>query len=115
MRRLRAERGQSSVELVALLPLTLVLGLAILALLSARSAAGQAAAAAQAGAMAVLQDADPAAAARAALPAGARKHATIHVHGRRISVTVRPATEPGILRGRLTSTASADAGPEPRR
>ena len=115
MRRLGAEHGQSSVELVALIPLTLVLGFAILALLSARAAAGQAAAAAQAGAMAVLQDADPTAAARAALPAAARNHATISVRGRRVSVTVRPASEPPILAGTLTSTASADAGPEPRR
>jgi hypothetical protein len=115
MRRLGAEHGQSSVELIALLPLTLVLGLAILALLSARSAAGEAAAAAQAGAMAALQDADPTAAARAALPGEARKRATIRVYGRRISVTVRPAHEPGILAGALTATASADAGPEPGR
>jgi hypothetical protein len=114
MRRLQREHGQSSVELIALLPLTLVLALGVFALLSARSAAGQAAAAAQAGAMAVLQDGDPAAAARAALPSGARERATIRVDRRRISVTVRPAAEPGILRGTLSATASADAGPEPR-
>jgi hypothetical protein len=115
MRRLATERGQSSIELLALLPLTLVLALGVFALLSARSASGQAAAAAQAGAMAVLQEADPAAAARAALPSGARTRATIRVRGRRLSVTVRPPAEPGILRGALSATASADAGPEPGR
>ena len=63
---LRGERGQSSIELVALLPLTLAVGLAVMALLAARSAAGEAAAAAQAGAMALIQDADADAAPRPA-------------------------------------------------
>ena len=87
---LRAERGQSSVELMALLPLTLIVGLAVLALLASRAAGGQAAAAAQAGAMALIQDADPAAAARAALPPPSRERATVRVRGRAITVTVRP-------------------------
>ncbi len=65
---MRSERGQSSVELVALLPLTLLIGLAVMAVLGIRSAAGEAAAAAQAGAMALIQDADGEQAARAALP-----------------------------------------------
>jgi hypothetical protein len=112
---LRAEHGQSSVELVALLPLTLVIGVAITTLLAARSAAGEAAAAAQAGAMALIQDADAAAAARAALSASARGRAEIDVHGRRITVSVRPATQPPFLASTLTSTASADAGPVPSR
>ena len=56
----RAERGQASVELVALLPLTLIAGIAIMAVLAARAAAGDAAAAAQAGAMALIQDGEPA-------------------------------------------------------
>jgi hypothetical protein len=110
----RAEHGQSSVELVALLPLTFVVGVAIMALLAARSASGEAAAAAQAGAMALIQDADPTAAARAALPAPSRHRSEINVHGRRITVTVRPATQPRFLGGALAATTSADAGPEPR-
>ena len=72
-RPLRGERGQSSIELVALLPLTLAVGLAVMALLAARSAAGEAAAAAQAGAMALIQDAD--AARRGPRVAGAVRHA----------------------------------------
>jgi hypothetical protein len=111
--RVRAERGQSSVELVALLPLALVVGIAIMGLLAARSAAGEAAAAAQAGAMALIQDADAAAAARAALPAPARRRAEIRVRGRRVTVTVRPAAQPPFLARALASTASATAGPEP--
>jgi hypothetical protein len=109
----RAEHGQSSIELVALLPLTLIIGVAIMSLLAARSAAGEAAAAAQAGAMALIQDADASEAARAALPAPARHRAEIRVHGRRITVTVRPATQPPFLARTLASTATADAGPEP--
>jgi hypothetical protein len=111
---LRAEAGQSSVELVALLPLALLVGLAILTLLAARSASGQAAAAAQAGAMALLQDAEPRAAARAALPPDVRPRATIRVQAREVTVTVEPATRVAFLADALTATASADAGPAPR-
>jgi uncharacterized protein (UPF0333 family) len=114
MRRLRSARGQASVELVALLPLALVGGIAIMSLLAARSAAGQAAAAAQAGAMALIQDADAEAAARAALPAAARDRSEITLRGRRIEVTVRPPARLPFLDRALASTAAADAGPEPR-
>jgi hypothetical protein len=107
------QRGQASVELVALLPLALIVGMAILAILAARSASGQAAAAAQAGAMALIQDADAAPAARAALPASARRAATISVEHRRVVVTVRPATHLAFLGDALAATASAHAGPAP--
>jgi hypothetical protein len=113
MRRLGAESGQSAVELVALLPLAVVVGLAIMSLLAARTAAGQAAAAAHAGAMAVIQDADPEQAARSALPAPARARAEIHVRGRRVAVTVHPPARLPFLDGAFASTAAADAGPEP--
>lgn len=110
----RGDAGQASVELVALLPLTLIVGLAILALLSARAASGQAAAAAQAGAMALIQDADARTAAREALPPGARRRAAIDVDGRAITVTIRPETRIGFLSDALAATAAASAGPEPR-
>jgi hypothetical protein len=113
MRWARAESGQSSVELVALLPLALVVGLAILSLLAARSTAGQAAAAAHAGAMALIQDADPAQAARVALPGPARNRAEVTVRGRRVEVTVSPPAHLPFLDGTLASTATAHAGPEP--
>jgi hypothetical protein len=108
------EAGQASVELVALLPLTLIVGVAILTLLAARAASGQATAAAQAGAMALIQDADAREAARAALPADARERSTIRLDGREVTVTVRPATRVGFLAGTLSATSSASAGPEPR-
>jgi hypothetical protein len=99
---------------VALLPLALLIGVAILTLLAARAASGQATAAAQAGAMALLQDAEPRAAARAALPPAARARATIRVAARAVTVTVRPATPAAFLAGALTATSSADAGPPVR-
>jgi hypothetical protein len=110
----RGEAGQASIELVALLPLTLIVGLAIAGLLAARAASGQAAAAAQAGAMALIQDTDAREAARDALPPGARGRATIRVDGRAVTVTVRPDTPVGFLEDTLSATASANAGPEPR-
>jgi pilus assembly protein CpaE len=106
--------GQASVELVALAPVVLIVGVAILTLLAARGASGQAAAAAQAGAMALIQDTDPRDAARDALPAEARRRATIRLAGRAVTVTVRPQTRIGFFGDMLAATASANAGPEPR-
>jgi len=113
MMRLRAEAGQSSVELVAMLPLALVVGLAVMSLLAARTAADQAAAAAHAGTIALIQDTDAEAAARAALPRPARARAAIRVRGRRVAVTVRPPARLPFLDAAFASTATADAGPEP--
>ena len=110
---LRNEAGQGSVELVALLPLVFVLSFAAFALLAARSVSGEAAAGAHAGAMALLQEEDAAAAARAAVPATSRGRTTIRVAGRRVTVTVRPRALVPFLDGALAATASATAGPEP--
>ena len=98
---------------MALLPLALVVGLAIMSLLAARTAAGQAAAAAHAGAMALIQDTDARAAARAALPRPARARAEIGVRGRRVEVTVRPPARLPFLDAAFAATAAASAGPEP--
>lgn len=106
---LRAELGQSSVELVALLPLTLLIGLGVMAVLGSRSAAGEAAAAAQAGAMALIQHADGKEAARAALPGSLRRGAKISVRGGRVTVTVRAAVQPAFVGRMLAATASASA------
>jgi hypothetical protein len=89
------------------------LAFAAFTLLSARSAADEAAAAAQAGAMAMLQEADPRAAARASLPEASRARATIAVRGRSVRVTVRPDGPVGSLARSLTASSVAHAGPEP--
>jgi hypothetical protein len=108
-----AERGQATVELVALLPLLLAAGLAAATLLAARSAHEQAGSAAQAGAMAVLQDGDPRAAARESLPPATRRRSTIAIRGSRITVRIRPRTPIPGLASTLTASATADAGPGP--
>jgi hypothetical protein len=109
----RSAAGQATVELVGLLPLLALLGFTGFALLAAASADEHANQAAEAGALALLQDREPRAAARAALPAGARDDAGIELSGRRITVTVRPELPLSALERPLTATATADAGPEP--
>jgi hypothetical protein len=106
------ERGQATVELIALLPLLLVAALAGGALVAAQAAGEQAGAAAQAGAMALLQGGDPRAAATRALPARIRTRAVIRVRGSRVTVRVRPRLPIAALARPLTAHATADAGPE---
>jgi hypothetical protein len=106
------EDGQATVELVALLPLLLVVALAAAALLASHAAGEQAGQAAEAGAIALLQGGDPRAAARRALPTAARRRAEIEVRDRRVTVRVRPNLPLAALVRPLTGEASADAGPE---
>lgn len=108
----RPASGQASVELVALLPLALVVALAIFSVVAAQAADEQAGAAAEAGALALLQGDDPRAAATAALPRDARRHATVVLAGRAVHVHVRPRLPlpiPGLAE-RLAGDARADAG-----
>jgi hypothetical protein len=106
---MRREDGQATVELVVLLPFLLLLTVAAASLFAWQAAGEQAGLAAEAGAMALLQGTDPQAAARRALPAHA--HATVDVHGRRVTVRIRPSLALRTLARRLTATATADAGP----
>ena len=110
MSRRPSEAGQATVELVALMPLALLLALAAAALLAGHGAREQAGSAAQAGAMALLQGGDPRESARRALPAGARHRSAIEIHGRRVTVRVRPRLP--LVAGAMTAEVSADAGPE---
>jgi hypothetical protein len=102
--------GQATVELVALLPLLLVIALAAAALLAGHAAGEQAGQAAEAGALALLQGTDPRAAARRALPPKTRSHAEIRVHGTRVTVHVRPNLPLTALERPLTGTATATSG-----
>lgn len=109
------ERGQATVEVLALVPLVLIAALAAAAILAQQGAVERAGEAAHAGAMAILQDEGPRAAAREALSAHERSEATIAITGRRVTVSV-PST--GLLRTLLphqTARATADAGPDPTR
>jgi hypothetical protein len=112
--RWRDERGQATVELLAIVPLVVVAALAAAAILAHAGAAERAGEAARAGAMALLQDDDPRAAARSALDRAERGRARVAVVGRRVTVAL-PA--PAGLRGLVrlgAAEATADAGPEPR-
>jgi len=104
-------RGQATVELVAILPLGLLVALTIAQLLAAGSARELAGNAAEAGAAALLQGSDPGKAARDALPGWSRDRATIRVAGRRVEVRLRPRAVVPLLADRLEAHATADSGP----
>ena len=109
----RAASGQASVELVALLPLVLIIALAVFSVIAAHSADEQAGAAAEAAGLAMLQGGDPHDAALTALPEAARRRAAVTLTGRRIHVHVLPRLPlplPG-LPDLLAGNADADAGP----
>ena len=103
------EHGQATVELAALLPLVVVIALTGYAFLSGLAAGEEAGVAAEAGAIALLQDRDPATAARAALPDPAR--APVRVTGRAGTVAVHPRVP--LVARLLRTRVTAHAGPEP--
>jgi len=112
-RRIRSATGQASVELVSLLPLVAVVGLAVAQLLLAGTSAELAGHAAEAGAVALLEGGDVEDAARAAVPGWSRGQVDVGVRGRRIRVTLTPRTVFPGLSDLLATTVAADAGPVP--
>ena len=107
----RAASGQASVELVALLPLLLVIALAVFSVIAAHSADEQAGAAAEAAALALLQGGDPHDAALAALPDAMHRRATVTLTARHVHVHVRPRLPLPGLPDLLAGDADSDAGP----
>ena len=107
------ECGQATVELVALLPLVLVVALTGATVLAGLAASEQAGQAAEAGAVALIQGRDARTAARSAIPGQARPRTEIAIAGTRITVTLRPRIPLRFLAAALEATATADAGPEP--
>lgn len=102
--------GQATVEVLGLLPLMLIVVLAVGQVLAYGSAREAARAAAHAGALAIAQERDPDAAARAAVPDLRRAALKLKVHSRVVDAAVRPKTiMPGIA-ALLTAHARADAG-----
>jgi hypothetical protein len=110
----RDSSGQASVELVALAPLLLVVVLAAAQLLAAGAAGELADHAAEAAAIAILQRADPAAAARDAVPRWSHGRMTVRVSGRSVRVRIRPRSPIPALARLLEASGAADAGPPPR-
>lgn len=108
----RGASGQASVELVAMLPVAVAVMLAVLQLLAAGATRELAGHAAGAGAVALLQRADPRAAARDAVPGWSRERMAVTVRGPRVTVRMRPPVLVPGLAGLLTSTVRADAGRE---
>jgi Flp pilus assembly protein TadG len=92
LRRLRHERGQAAVELLAVLPLVLAVAMAAAQLLAVGYASVLAGNAAEAAALAVAGGGDPRAAARQALPGWSRAHARVAVRGGEVRVNMRPPT-----------------------
>lgn len=109
---LHDQRGQSAVELMGLLPLVAVLGLAMLQLLSAGLAVEFANHAAEAGALAIAQGRDPKEAIKESLPdfSSSKVEQKLTSGGRKVEVTITPLKfVPGLAK-ELKATASADAG-----
>jgi hypothetical protein len=103
--------GQATVELVAMLPLAVLLALAVGQLLAAGAARELAGNAATAGAAALVQGLDPRGAARDALPGWSERRVDVRVIGRRVRVRVRPISVVPGLADELAATVTADAGP----
>jgi hypothetical protein len=107
------DRGQSAVEVVALLPLLFAVAVGLFTLLAAAKAREDAAQAAEAGAVALLHDGDARAAACAALGRPEHCGAGVRIHGRRVTVTLPPRGPIHRLNRELQASKTADAGPGP--
>ena len=108
-----SEAGQATVEIAVLAPLLVVVVLAAAQLLAAGAAGALADHAAEAAAVAMLQGADPAAAARAAVPGWSSGRMDVRVDGRHVRVRLRPRAPISALGGLLEASREADAGPVP--
>lgn len=93
-----------------MVPLLLVIVLALAQGLAYGAARESAQAAAQAGALAIAQEQDPEAAARASVPDLQRSRLRVAVRSRAVEATVRPATVLPGLAALLAAHARADAG-----
>jgi hypothetical protein len=105
-----SERGQATVELVALLPLLALLGMALWQAVVAGQALWLAGSAARGAARATAVGADPLAAARRALPAALERGLRVEP-GEAGEVRVAVAVPAVIGAGRLTTVTAAAAFP----
>ncbi len=107
MRRPAADHGQAAVELIALLPALVAVGLAVLQLLAVGYASVLAAGAAEAGALALAAGTDARAGVKEALPGWSRTRARVEVSGGRVEVRLRPPSPLRDLAERLEVSAAA--------
>jgi len=106
------ETGQSTVELVAALPVLLLAGLLALQLFAVGYALTLADGAAEAGALALATGRPAKAAARDALPAWAEDEVEVTVRGGRVQVRLRPPSPLPALAARLSVSSSAAVRPK---
>jgi hypothetical protein len=104
------ERGQAAVELIATLPLLLLIALAVTQVLAVGYASVLAGDEAEAGALALAGGGDPREAARTALPGWSRARGEISVKGGEVQIRLRPPSLLNALARRLE--VSAEAGVE---
>lgn len=106
-----AQRGQASVELVAVVPGLILAGLLCLQLLAAGYSLSLADGAAEAGAVAIASGLPAEPAVRAALPGWADRSIEVEVQGGRLTVRLRPPSAiPAVARA-LEVSSSAWARP----
>ncbi len=103
----RGARGQATVEAIALAPVIIAIGLAILQLLAVGYASVLAGNAAEAGALALAAGTDARAGAKQALPGWSRARARVEVDGGRVEVHLRPPSPLKALADGLEVTATA--------
>ena len=105
----RTERGQATVETLALLPVFAAVVLAAGGVLAVNVGRELADHSAQAGAMAILQGGDPEDAVRDALPGWARDRVAVRIRDGHVRVTVTPPVPVPSVADALASTADARA------
>jgi hypothetical protein len=108
---LRAQRGQATLEALALIPAFVAVGLGLLQLLAVGYASVLAGGAAEAGALGLARGGDPVAGARAALPGWEASGARVDVAGGRVRVHLRPPSPLRALARRLEVTGTAAVEP----
>jgi hypothetical protein len=108
----RTQRGQATIEVVAAVPVMVLIGLVAFQLLAVGYSAVVAGAAAEAGALALASGGDPRAGVRESLPGWSRAHARVEVSRRKVVVRLRPPSPLAAASRRFAVTADASvAGP----
>lgn len=110
----RSTSGQATVELIALLPVLVMVAFAVYAVIVSFAARELASQASEAGAVALLQEEDAREAAEKALPADRRRASRIRIDGRRVTVEVRPELPVRRFEDALKASVTSDAGREAR-
>lgn len=95
-----------------MLPILAIVAAAVLQLLAAGVAAELADHAAEAGAVALVQQREPAQAVKDAVPGWSRDRLSMKVEGRTVHVRLRPAALTSSLADLLAADATASAGPK---